>query len=57
MHPVMTEALITERSRDMQLRAVATGMAREIRRSRRAARVRRPWQARRPRERTVLTDA
>ena len=57
MHPVITQAVAAERSRDLQAHAAACQAAREIRRSRRAQRqvinirraVQGPWVLRAPR--------
>ena len=35
MHPVFTQAIAVERTRDLHARAVAAGLARRLRRSRR----------------------
>jgi hypothetical protein len=43
MHPVITQAVIAERSRDLQASAAAAQQAKEIRRGRRSRQAGRPW--------------
>jgi len=54
MHPMIIQAVATERAADMQAHAAAARRGREIRRPERAGATRRPgWLARTPRLRPV----